>query len=179
MKRSNLGPILLLCAVVTGYLALSRPYLFAYLLLAALVLVALGIAFVFGYDVFWFVSNRLSPVTRTQARVVRKRSKPWDVSIVGETQEMYAARMGTMGRNPRRAAKAYLRSAASGDAPEIDIASWNDYLVTFACDGNDIELLVPEETYIKCEEGVEGLLVFRGEHFKHFIPDAENEQEEI
>ena len=172
MKQSNLGPLLLLCALAIGYFALSYPAAFTYLLLAALVIFALGIAFVFGYDIFWLLRNRLSPVTRAEARVVRKYSRPWDVSVVGETPEMLAARMGTMGRDPRRAARAYLRSAASTDAPEIDLGSWTDYLVTFAFAGREEEFLVPEDTYIRCEEGTEGLLVFQGEQFKHFVPDV-------
>lgn len=172
MNRSNLGPLLLLGAIMTGYFALSYPIMFTYLLLAALVLLALGIAFVFGFDAFWLVRNRLSPVTRVQAKVIRRRTAPWDVSIVGESPEMAAARMGMMGRDPHRAAKAYLRSAAMVDAPEIEITGGTDYFVTFTFGGHEEEYLVPEEAYISCEEGTEGLLAFQGEQFKHFIPDT-------
>lgn len=174
MNRSNLGPLLLLGAIIIGYFALRYPIMFTYLLLVALVILALGIAFVFGYDAFWLVRNRLSPVTRVQAKVIRRRTAPWDVSVIGETPEMAAARLGMMGRDPHRAAKAYLRSAAVGDAPEIEIAGGTDYFVTFTLGGHEEEFLVTEQAYIRCEDGTEGLLVFRGEQFKHFMPDIKS-----
>lgn len=172
MNRSNLGPLLLLGVIAVGYVALRYPIMFTYLLLAALVMLALGIAFVFGYDAFWLVRNRFSPIVHIQAKVIRRRTVPWDVSIVGESPEMWAARMGLRGRNPGKAAKAYLNSAAK-DLPEIEVAGGNDYFVTFAFSGREEEFLVPEDAYVRCEEGSEGLLVFRGEQFRHFIPDVE------
>lgn len=48
------------------------------------------------------------------------------------------------------------------------------YSVVFQIAGREVEFYVPEQAYIQCEDGTEGLLVFRGEQFKHFMPDIKS-----
>lgn len=54
------------------------------------------------------------------------------------------------------------------------VVGLDTYSVVFTIQGREREFYVPEQAYIRCEDGTEGLLVFRGEQFKHFIPDPEN-----
>jgi hypothetical protein len=150
------------------------PTLIAYLLAALFVVIGLVVLFVIGYTAFWLIRNKVSPVTRAEATVVRRRMNEWDVPLPVESSAMSAARLGLMGRAPDSAAKAFLKAAASPDAPSVDIASGVDYYVTFAFSGRDEEFLVPEAYYIRADEGTKGLLVFQKEQFKHFITSAEN-----
>lgn len=170
MNKSNLGPGLVLAALVIGFLALEFPQVAAYGLIALAWAVGLSAALMVAYVIFWQMRNWFSPTVRVRASVVRKCAKPWDVSIPGETPEMAAARLGTLGRDPESAAKAYLKSAASSDAPEIEIMGGVDYYVTFDVNGRETELRVSETAYIQAQEGDEGLLVFRGERFMQFTP---------
>jgi hypothetical protein len=129
---------------------------------------------VIGYVVYWYIHNKEQPVTDVQARVIRKRTKNWDVSVVGDTPEMQAARTGLLGSDPKGAAKALLKSAESPDVPEITFASGTDFYVTFGFEDKEEELQVPEFTYVAVDEGTEGLLVYQGELFKHFITSLPN-----
>ncbi|MBI2842230.1 MAG: DUF2500 family protein [Armatimonadetes bacterium] len=135
-------------------------------IIAAAALVAI---FVFGYDIFWLVRNWLSPTVRVPAKVLRKTHKQWDVSIVGETPEMQAARLGLLGRDRESAAKALNKLAATQDVPELILYQGTDCYITFDVNGAEMEFIVPMPTYIDTEEGTEGLLVYKGERFKRFI----------
>lgn len=99
-----------------------RPSLFGILLIGAAVVAALAAAGVVGYVVFWLVRNKLSPVQRVRARVVRRRKKDWDVSLVGDTPESAAARLGMLGRNRHAAYKAYSKAMAGSDVREVQLA---------------------------------------------------------
>lgn len=146
-----------------------EAYVVMIIIIAVLVAAGAFAVYVFGYDVFWLVRNWLAPVTRTQAKVMRKRHKQWDISIVGETPEMGLARLGMMGRDAESAAQAYNKLAGMEDVPELTLADGTDCYVTFGLDGKQLEFLVPMDTYIALEENTEGLLVFKGEKFLHFI----------
>jgi len=172
MSRSNLGPILLLCAVVVGYLLLSYPNVFAYVLVGIIALAAICVVAVILYAAWWWLRNCLAPTARVRATVVRKRSIPWDISIPRETPAMTAARLGTMGRHPHAAAKALLRASATSDAPDMEIAGGDDFYVTYLIGSRELELLVSESAYIEAEEGASGLLSFRGEQFISFTPSS-------
>lgn len=76
-----------------------------------------------------------------------------------------------LGRQRDEAWKAYSRRMAKGDVSELDIARGTNYFVTFDVNGQENEFSTPEDYYAKCSEGEEGLLVYRGEEFMHFIPD--------
>lgn len=145
------------------------PYLVTYLLIALAIVGGLAALGVIGYVAYWYVHNWRSPVTRVPARVVRKRDKKWDVSVVGETPEMAAARLATLGRDPKRAAKAWNKLARIQYVPELTLAEGTDFYITFAFGEREQEFAVPESVYAAANEGDEGLLVFRGEQFERFI----------
>jgi|GEM_PF-2455715 len=146
--------------------------LLTYVLIGVGILMLAGAVFVIFYSGYWVTRNRLSPVTRSQARVVRRRKKDWDVSLVGGTAESEIARLGMLGNQRSDAWKAYSHEMAKGDVPELDLAAGTNYFVTFDVNGQEIEFSTPEDYYVKCDEGVGGLLVYRGEEFMHFIPDV-------
>ncbi|MEN6520607.1 MAG: DUF2500 family protein [Armatimonadota bacterium] len=52
------------------------------------------------------------------------------------------------------------------------VITGSNYVVVFDVNGCKYEFAVSEADYIKCDEGTEGLLVFRGEEFKYFIPNV-------
>lgn len=146
--------------------------LLTYIIIAAGILLFAGAVFIIFYSGYWVIRNRISRITRLQSRVVRRRKKDWDVSLVGDTPESAIARFGMLGNQRSDAWKAYSREMAKGDIPEIDLAAATNYFVTFDISGQEMEFSVPENYYVKCDEGTEGLLVFQGEQFKHFIPDV-------
>lgn len=158
-------------AVGTGLL-LYDIYLLTYVLVGAGILLFAGAVFVIFYSCYWVGRNRLSPVMRVQARVVRRRKKHWEVGMVGGTPESSIARLGLLGRQRDEAWRAYSREMAKGDVPEVDLATGTNYFVTFDIKGQEKEFSTPEDYFIKCNEGIEGLLVYRGEEFTHFIPDV-------
>jgi len=168
-RDSGLLPLLwiLLILVVVGYLILDQVYVFTYLVVGIGVLLGAGALFVIGYTAYWLIRNRIRPTVRVQARVVRRRKKDWDVTLVGGAAE---AQLGLQGRQHREAWRAYSRKMAGGEVSEVELASGTNYFVTFLADGNEVEFCTPEDDYIRCNEGAQGLLVYRGEEFVHFIP---------
>lgn len=124
-----------------------------------------------GYLACWFISNRMAPVVRTQASVVWKRSSDWDVSLPVPNAYATAAQLGMMGRNRESATKAFIKNIALMGNKDIQLAGGNEFFVTFEADGKKMEFRVPEKTYIAAEDGVQGLLVYKGEWFKAFIPN--------
>ncbi len=165
-SASDTGPLLLLIVIVIGAVAMMFPVVFAYVLLIGGIVLVGGIA---GYAAWWLISVRIARVRRVMAQVVRKREKQWDVSLVADTPEMAAARLGTLGRDPKAAGKAFLRSSTSADVDEMMLASGTDCYVTFGFGGNEVEFLVPMQTYIAVSENDTGLLVYQGEQFRHFV----------
>lgn len=165
-KESYFGFTLLLIVGALCVLMLNAPYAFTYLLTAGIVLVIAAAVGVMVYVVFWCLKNRVSPVVRTQAIVVRRRKKDWDYTA---TSGLPVA--GMMGSKPRDVWKAYSRRMARGNVTEVTIAEGTNLFVTFSIDGKEIEFSVSEQDYIKASEGTQGLLVYQGEQFKHFIPD--------
>lgn len=160
-----------------GYTSIKLPVRIAegmyqagsFIFVALLVLGAGFVAVVFGYTGFWLARNALSPVSRARATVVRKRSNQWDVSLGGETPEMGMAQLGMLGRHRHAAAQAFTKLAATQNVSEFTLADGVDCYITFRFDGREMEFSVPTDTYVTCDEGAEGLLVYKGEKFKHFI----------
>ena len=167
---SGLQPLLwiLLIILAGGALLVYDIDLLTYVLIAVGVLLFAGALFVIFYSGFWVAKNKLSPVMRVEARVVRRRKEDWDIGLVGGPSEL--ERLGMMGRDSRTAWKAYSRRMEKGDVRELNIASGADYFVTFDVNGQECEFLVSEDYYIKCSEETQGLLVYRGEEFMYFVP---------
>lgn len=166
--RLELGLGLLVVCILGALfvMPLISPAITGYLMIASIVVVAVVVASIFGYVIYWLIRNRLCPTTRVTVRVVRKRHKNWDVSLplyAPPTEEM-------MGRDPKGAWEAYSRMTRTSDMPEIELASGTECFVTFAIGREQLELNVPMNLYIQLQEGDEGLLVFQGEIFRHFIP---------
>lgn len=170
LHRRSPTPGLTILVLVGAIAALTEIGLFsfAWAMVALLWALVLATAAMVVYLVVWYARNRLAPVVRVRARVVRRWFKPWDISISGETTETAAARLGMLGRDPEAAKKAYIRSLKSPGTPELHIAGGNDYFVTFAFEGREEEFMVPEDAYENAPEGAEGLLVFQGVVFRGF-----------
>ena len=132
-----------------------------YLFVLIIVLAAAFAVFVVVYTAYWLARSWAAPTTRVHAKVVRGNTKPWDVSLTGETTEMQMARLGMLGRWRSQAAHAYRRLAGIQEVPEITLVEGTDYYVTFAFNNRTMEFNVPEDSYVACVEGVEGLLVFK------------------
>ncbi|MEN6372378.1 MAG: hypothetical protein ABFD64_10235 [Armatimonadota bacterium] len=164
--------LILLALFIGGFLMFQSPILFSYILIGFLILAGAAAVGIVVYAIIWFIRNRLSHVERVNAKVILRRKKDWDVSLIGNTPEMAAARLGMMGRDPQTAAKAYSKLVTQDDVPELELAAGSNYLVTFGFNDRECEFAVSEADYIKCDEGTEGLLVFRGEEFKYFIPNV-------
>lgn len=170
MKSSDAGMVLLLVALIACGVMLFFPEAFTIVLVILLAAAALAGVGVVAYVIYWFIHNAASPTLRVQAKVVRKRTKQWDVSVpLGESPEMGAARLGLMGRDRKGAAEALMKAAACEDMPEVDLASGADCYVTFSYSGREAEFAVPTDVYTGVDEGSEGLLVIQGEKFRHFI----------
>lgn len=157
-------------ALAIGLVMVEWPVLFSYVLIVGFWLLIASIIGVIIYVVYWLVRNQLSPVTRVRAKVVRRRFKEWDVGLPTSTPAMAAAKLGLLGSNPQQAWEAYSRSAARSEAEDLNVAEGRNYFVTFLVNGHEIEFAVPEDSYGACAENAEGLLVYQGEAFRHFIP---------
>ena len=168
--KDRTGIHVLLGVILLALAAWKLPFIFSHLLVVAFWLALAAACAMIGYVVYWFIRNRLSPVQHVHASVLRRRKKDWDVSVMGDTPEMAAARLGMLGRHPEEAAKAWHRAAQSPDVPEITIYEGIDFYVTFSFNGREVEFKVPGEVYVKSPKGTDGLLVFQREEFKDFIP---------
>lgn len=130
-ESSNLGPVILLTVVLLAAAAFTFPILFSYLLIAGMIVFGLAAIAMVVYVIYWLIRNQSAPITRVEAKVVRRRMKEWDVSVQSESPEMAAARLATMGHDPKSAAKAWAKSAGRNDSPELTFAEGADYFVTF------------------------------------------------
>lgn len=161
--------ILLILIAAVGLLVYDINLL-TYVIIGMGILLFAFALFVIFYSGFWVTRNRLSPIVRTQARVIRRRKKDWEVGFAGGPSVI--ERLGLHGQQRDEAWKAYSRRMAKGDMLEVDLARGTNYFVTFDINGQENEFSVPEDYYMKCNEGAGGLLVYRGEKFMHFIPDV-------
>lgn len=168
---SGIQPLLwiLLVLIAAVGLLIYDINLLTYVIVGIAILLLAFALFVIFYSGYWVMRNRMSRIVRVQARVVRRRTKDWDVSLMGTSR---IARLSLMGRQRDEAWKAYSRRMARGDVSELDIAAGTNYFVTFDVNGQENEFSVPEDYYVKCSEGAEGLLVYQGEEFMRFVPDV-------
>jgi len=167
--ESGVLPLLwiLLIVLAAGCLLVYNIYLLTYVIIGIGVLLLCWALFVIFYSGYWVARNRLSAVVRVQAGVVRRRKNDWDIGLVGGPSAI--ERLGLMGNQRDDAWKAYSRRMAKDQVSELDLVRGTNYFVTFGVNGQEMEFTVPEEGYIGCSEGSEGLLVYRGEEFMRFV----------
>jgi hypothetical protein len=152
---SDAGPKLLLIVLAIAAVALILPGVFGYILVAGIVIaIAAGVGVV-GYVIWWLLRNRLAPVRRVTAQVIRKRHKQWDVSVQVDTPEVL------------------LGLTRPSDMDDMTLTSGADCHVTFGFNGQEVEFIVPAETYISVTENDSGLLFYQGEQFRHFVKRSE------
>ncbi len=120
------------------------------LLAAAVLLVIYANAVVLGT---WFAS-RWGPIRRVEATVARKATREYDRDVTP-----ILARL-----SPLLAAIGVMVDQGAG----VDLhRSW-DFLVAFQVGDKGIEFRVPEKLYIELEEGMQGVLTYRGERLLRF-----------
>ena len=167
-QKSYLGTFILIGMGALIVLMLNAPTIFSYLAIILIAAAILAMASVIGYVIYWCLRNRISPTIRTSATVVRRRKKEWDSSVMYNSPPLEL-----MGSNPKEAWKVYSRSMAKDNVPELTLTEGTNYFVTFEYNNKETEFSVPGQDYIKSTEGTKGLLVYRGEEFKYFIPSAD------
>lgn len=150
---------------------ISTTYAASFVIVAIVILLVLATVAMFAYVIYWNIRNSASPITRVEAKVVRKRSKEWDMSIAAGTPETLLGWFSMMGRDRLGAAKSFLRRSATSTEPELQIAQSVQYLMSFSFNSHEEELEVPEPTFARAYEGDIGLLSFKGEKFICFIPN--------
>lgn len=142
---------------------MGRSAALSIIVLLAGVAAAIAVLGIVGYAIFCVLRNQFSAPRRVIARIARKRHQAWDVSVprlgvIGFLGILGTAVYGLLSRN-----------SSGGIYDDATVAEGVDCYVTFRFDGRELELSVPQKVYITLDEGTEGLLVYRGEQFKHFI----------
>jgi hypothetical protein len=129
-------------------------------LVAVLALAALAMI---GYAVYCRVARGwLAPVRRTVARVMLKTQREHEVTRSG----------ATLGDGVAGAVFDTLLNSETSQYYDEGVYSTYEYFITFAFDGGQREFAVKEDLYASVHEGDEGLLVYKGDLLKHFIPGA-------
>ncbi|MEN6520920.1 MAG: hypothetical protein ABFD46_07195 [Armatimonadota bacterium] len=118
------------------------------------------------------VKNRMQPVRRVRAIVLRRRTR--DDSIDAPLNPIYII-INTLGRGPGR--RRISNKSVGRLSGEVTLLNVVNGFITFGVEGNELELLVPASVFPNIQDNQMGLLVHQGEKFMHFIPDpAESEQ---
>lgn len=177
MNKSYVGTFIFLLVCLFAAISFSYPTVFSYFLITILFTALAAFLLMVIYLIYWVIHNHTKPITRIEAKVLRRRKKDWDVTLQGDTPEIAAARLGMMGRNPHEAWKAQSKLFVEQEPPLLTLADGTNYFVTYAFDGKEAEFCVPESYYIKSNENTDGLLVFQGEQFKYFIPNIGKQKE--
>lgn len=139
--------------------------MFSYYLIIILItfLVAATVGMV-GYLIYYhLVGGIFASTRRVVARVRLKRQRDYQVDV-----PPYMLAGGTYG-----IIQNIIDRALKRDSGITVYHSW-DYFITFVTDDKVIEMCVPEEVYANVSEGEQGLLVYKGNHFKHFIPGVKS-----
>ena len=94
-----------------------------------------------------------------------------DVDSITVPRKGLAARIGN----------AYARLISKLGLGDFSFTQGTDCYLTFDADGKKLEFHVPRQCYLSLEEGMRGMLVYRGEQFKQFTPlnDSDPGQLEI
>jgi hypothetical protein len=131
-----------------------------YVLLLLGILAAAAVVGVIGYVIYFYVfRGLLMPVRETRARVVRKRQREWEVDV---PRNVFLSGW-------RSVLYRIMMTAAGRDVTTTVYDSW-DYYAVFSIDGKEQEFALPETTYVDIEEGDEGMLTYKGDLFKYFLP---------
>ena len=155
------GPLLLLAFAP----AAGSPIFQACILVCWIVLFGVLI-FVPSCVCYWWIKNKRTPIVRTVATVVRTRSRDWELDVPRSVEA-----------SPVSMALNRLTHALGID-PMVTVAQWSDFFVTFKTPRGEIELAVPQALSASLVEGDEGLLVYQGEMFKHFVRGVEDQQDQ-
>jgi len=110
----------------------------------------------------------LAPVRRTAARVLLKTQREYEVTRSG-------LRCGNSVTGA--IAEVLLDSEPGVFYASEEACPAYDYFITFEFDGGRQEFAVKEDLYASVHEGDEGLLVYKGDALKHFIPGATRVEE--
>ncbi len=128
---------------------------FGVLVILLVALFALAVIGMIGYVIYYYVfRGLLAPVRRAHARVLRKTDRQRDVTV-------------PLSRGYGNGVLDTLL-----DSPDSDPVIYRsaDCFVTFIFEGGQQEFAVPESLYANLHEGDEGLLVYKGNLLKDFIP---------
>lgn len=133
---------------------------------AVLAVIALAIACMILYVVFWHIRNLFSPVKTVSASVVRKKAKQWDALTYFEKGDITVPDYSFFSRISNSYSRFISRLGLSNFTPT---QGTNCYM-TFSVNSKELEFSIPLSVYLDTEEGTEGMLTFQGERFKSFIP---------
>ena len=143
-------------------------YLVSYVIIAVAILTALATVAMVAYLLYYYVARGwLSKVVRAPATVLRKRQRAWEIDAP-KGLLVHAAPVTA----PVRLALSFFLNRLPWYDPEAPIYDSCDYFITFDARGREIEFGVPEDVYIDTDEGDRGLLVYKGNLFRHFIRGA-------
>jgi hypothetical protein len=144
----------------TRMISTSAAPIVMFALIALEILAGIATIGVIAYVIYFYVvKGLLAPARETRAKVLRKSQREWEVDAPkyiggpGVGSMLFSRGMAALGK----------------DTTFTVYESW-DYLVRFSIDGQEREFAVPEATYIDIQEGDEGVLSYRGELFKYFLP---------
>lgn len=142
----------------------DSAYVTSYMIVALVILLAVATVGMIAYLIYYhLVCGVFAPTRRVAAHVRLKRQRDYQV----DTPSPYMIfAYGTWDLIWSIIDRAFNR-----DSGITIYHSW-DYIITFVVNEKVVELYVPEEVYANVSEGDQGLLVYKGNHFKHFIPRA-------
>jgi hypothetical protein len=105
----------------------------------------------------WY-ANRWGPIRRAEATVTRKATREYDRDVTPILVWF----------SPLLAALGLMVDQGAG----VDLyRDWN-FLITFQVGDKEMEFRVPEKLYVELEEGMQGVLTYRGERLLRFALGA-------
>lgn len=131
-----------------------------YVLIALAVVFALAAVAMIVYVVYHYVCKGVfAPVRKVRARVLRKGQREYEV----DAPKYWAGdSLGTL---------LWVRvMAALGRETTFTVYRSLDYYAVFLADGEEREFMVSEETFANLHEGDEGILAYKGNLFRYFLP---------
>lgn len=162
MAKGARGKEIILIEDVSNMNAVTSAYITSYVIVALVILLAVAAVGIIGYLIYHhLLCGLLAPTRRVVARVRLKKQREYEVEV-----EPYMLVGGVWGYLLR-----IINEALRRDNSIPLYHSW-DYNITFVVNDRVVELYVPEEVYSDVSEGEQGLLVYKGNHFKHFIKGA-------
>ncbi len=147
--------IVLILALGLGFL-IAHPDLFSFVFILVVVLIALVLTHVVFTVLREQYLSRWGPIHRARAIVTRKWTdeRDYGLPVAG----------GSIGH--------VLNDALNQDAVPTLYESWNFWAAFDLGTGKEEEFRVPEAVYTALEEGLEGVLTYRGERVLGFQPSG-------